>query len=80
MLTTSKLGLTVLAGTTLLAGSQAAIAQVLEEVIVTAQRREQSLQEVPVSIEAFRRSGDPETRLQGPQRAWDIFAIRLHLR
>jgi len=29
------------------------MAQVLEEVIVTAQRREQSLQEVPVSVEAF---------------------------
>ena len=31
-------------------------AQVLEEIVVTAQRREQSLQEVPVSIETF--SGD----------------------
>ena len=28
-------------------------AQVLEEIVVTAQRREQSLQEVPISIEAF---------------------------
>ena len=40
-------------GTTLLAGYDAAIAQTLEEVIVTAQRREQSLQEVPISVEAF---------------------------
>ena len=28
-------------------------AQVLEEIVVTAQRREQSLQEVPISIESF---------------------------
>jgi len=40
-------------GTTLLAGYNAAIAQTLEEVIVTAQRREQNLQEVPISVEAF---------------------------
>jgi outer membrane receptor protein involved in Fe transport len=40
-------------GTTLLAGYRTAIAQVLEEITVTAQRREQSLQEVPISVEAF---------------------------
>ncbi|NIO10189.1 MAG: hypothetical protein GTO40_20160, partial [Deltaproteobacteria bacterium] len=28
-------------------------AQALEEIVVTAQRREQSLQEVPVSLEAY---------------------------
>ena len=38
------------------------MAQVLEEVIVTAQRREQSLQEVPVSVEAF---GSVEILRQG---------------
>jgi len=53
MLTTRSLGLSLLVGTLLLAGHQAAVAQVLEEVTVTAQRREQSLQEVPVSVEAF---------------------------
>ena len=53
MLTTRTLGFAFLSGAALLAGSQAAMAQVLEEVIVTAQRREQSLQEVPVSVEAF---------------------------
>ena len=37
--------------TTVLA--QADDALVLEEIIVTAQRREQSLQEVPISIEVF---------------------------
>ncbi|NIO10183.1 MAG: hypothetical protein GTO40_20130, partial [Deltaproteobacteria bacterium] len=31
-------------------------AQALEEIVVTAQRREQSLQEVPISLEAY--SGD----------------------
>lgn len=53
MLTKRTLGLSVLMGTILLPAHRAAIAQVLEEVIVTAQRREQSLQEVPISVEAF---------------------------
>ena len=35
---------------------------VLEEIVVTAQRREQSLQEVPVSVEVF---GGTEVRRQG---------------
>jgi outer membrane receptor protein involved in Fe transport len=39
--------------TSLLAGPVMVSAQVLEEVVVTAQRRAQSLQEVPISIEAF---------------------------
>ena len=37
----------------LFTGSLTVSAQVLEEVVVTAQRRAQSLQEVPISIEAF---------------------------
>jgi outer membrane receptor protein involved in Fe transport len=49
-------------GTTLLAGYRTATAQAIEEVIVTAQRREQSLQEVPVSVEAF---GAAEIQRQG---------------
>jgi len=53
MLTTRSFGVTLLTAITLLAGNQAAVAQVLEEVTVTAQRREQSLQEVPVSVETF---------------------------
>ena len=53
MLTTRTFGLSVLMGTALMVGNGTAVAQVLEEVIVTAQRREQSLQEVPVSVEAF---------------------------
>ena len=46
---------TLIAGiiVSMLGGIQAASAQVLEEIIVTAQRREQSLQEVPVSLEAY---------------------------
>lgn len=53
MRTTTKIGFSVLMGATLLAGYRTAVAQQLEEVIVTAQRREQSLQEVPISVEAF---------------------------
>jgi iron complex outermembrane receptor protein len=53
MLTKRTLGLSVLMGTILLPAHRAAIAQTLEEVIVTAQRREQNLQEVPISVEAF---------------------------
>jgi iron complex outermembrane receptor protein len=45
---------TVIASTVLT--SQAVSAQALEEIVVTAQRREQSLQEVPISLEAY--SGD----------------------
>lgn len=41
----------VLASTVL--SSQAVSAQTLEEIVVTAQRREQSLQEVPISLEAY---------------------------
>ena len=53
MQTRKILELSIVVGTILLADLSTAIAQVLEEVIVTAQRREQSLQEVPVSVEAF---------------------------
>ncbi len=49
----------VLGGLTLTAG--AAQAQVLEEVIVTAQKREQSLQDVGISVTAF--TGDQMARL-----------------
>ena len=58
----------VLAAVAVVGGFSSAIAQdagtelALEEIIVTAQRREQLMQEVPISIEAF--SGD-EIRLQG---------------
>jgi outer membrane receptor protein involved in Fe transport len=44
-------------------------AQVLEEVIVTAQRREQSLQEVPISIESF---GGAEIQQQGYRNLDDL--------
>ena len=53
MLTKRTFALPIVMGTALLAGYEAAIAQTLEEVIVTAQRREQNLQEVPISVEAF---------------------------
>ena len=47
-------GLTVLAtSTSLLAISTPAEAQILDEMIVTAQKREQNLQDVPISINAF---------------------------
>lgn len=46
-----------------------ATAQALEEIVVTAQRREQSLQEVPVSIEVF--SG-AEVQLQGYRNLEDL--------
>ncbi len=62
MVRTRTIGLTIASGATLFAGSQLAVAQVLEEVIVTAQRREQSLQEVPLSVEAF---ASAEIRRQG---------------
>jgi iron complex outermembrane receptor protein len=53
MMTKRAFGVSVLLGATLLPGYRTAIAQQLEEIIVTAQRREQSLQEVPISVEAF---------------------------
>jgi len=62
MRTTTTLGLSVVMGATLLTGYRSAIAQTLEEVIVTAQRREQNLQEVPISVEAF---GAAEIQRQG---------------
>jgi len=69
MKTKSISALTVVATATILLGtalSTNALAQTgataLEEIIVTAQRREQSLQEVPISIEAF--SGE-ELQQQG---------------
>ena len=48
---TKALGL--VAGTALLLGGYAANAQILEEVVVTAQKREQNLQDVPISVTAF---------------------------
>ncbi len=45
--------LIALAVASVAAGSQGAYAQGLEEVIVTAQKREEGLQDVPISVEAF---------------------------
>jgi iron complex outermembrane receptor protein len=45
--------LALLASTTLCSFASSANAQALEEIVVTAQRREQSLQEVPIAITAF---------------------------
>ena len=54
MLSRTLKGLTALAtSTSLLAISAPATAQILDEMIVTAQKREQSLQDVPISISAF---------------------------
>ena len=55
--------------TSLLTGPVLVSAQVLEEVIVTAQRREQSLQEVPISIESF---GGAEIQQQGYRNLDDL--------
>ena len=49
----NKLTQAVTVGTTLLIGSHLGQAAVLEEVIVTAQKREQSLQDVGISVTAF---------------------------
>ncbi len=43
----------LVAGAALLLGGYAANAQILEEVVVTAQKREQNLQDVPISVTAF---------------------------
>jgi len=51
-----KVSLSILVSSVLLTPAVNVKAQQLEEIIVTAQRREQSLQEVPISIEAY--SGD----------------------
>ena len=56
---TKALGL--VAGSALLFGGYAANAQILEEVVVTAQKREQNLQDVPISVTAF--SGEQLTAL-----------------
>ena len=45
-------GIAALALSTFLTGATSAIAQ-LDEIIVTAQKREQSLQEVPISVQAY---------------------------
>lgn len=59
--------------------TQAAIAQgVLEEIVVTAQKREQNIQDVGIAINAF--SGD-QMRDLGIERSWDIaaFAPGVHI-
>lgn len=66
----SKLSLWNLAGTSLLAlcVAQPALAQTsFEEIVVTAQRREQSLQDVSISITAFSGENMRELRVDRPQ-------------
>ena len=61
------------AGVLLFAIAQSAIAQgVLEEIVVTAQKREQNIQDVGIAINAF--SG-AQMRDLGIQRSWDIAAF-----
>ncbi len=58
---------------TMLATAQTAVAQgVLEEIVVTAQKREQNIQDVGIAINAF--SGD-QMRDLGVERSWDIAAF-----
>lgn len=58
-------GLTALAvSTSLLAISAPAFAQ-LDEIVVTAQKREQSLQDVPISINAFDIESLEKNRISG---------------
>lgn len=45
--------LSAVIATSLIIPAQSVSAQVLDEIVVTAQRREQSLQEVPISLEAY---------------------------
>src|SRR5918993_933949 len=51
--TTNRMRTLALAVGALLGGANAAQAQLLDEIIVTAERRETSLQETPISIAAF---------------------------
>ena len=67
----NKLTQAVTVGTTLLLGSNLGQAAILEEVIITAQKREQNMQDVGISVTAF--SGD-QTEALGFNTTQDVIA------